>query len=92
MEESVSAFYHTFPTQQVQSRRLIGFGTAHSGPEWSTAVGALRAAISVAQLHAPHRSKPTVMLIDVIDQLSARDRVVLAAILGILSRKTNGNS
>ena len=91
----MSAFYHTFPTQQTQSRRLIGFGTAHSGPEWSTAVRALRAAISVAQVHAPYRLKPTgdeiaEALIDHIDQLSSRDRVVLAAILGILSARPTG--
>jgi hypothetical protein len=89
--------YHSFPTRTTQVRPLLGFGTAHAGPKWSAAVRALRAAISAAQVNAPYRSKPTgdmiaEAVIDHIDQLNARDRVVLAAILGILFRKTNGNS
>jgi hypothetical protein len=89
--------YHGCPNHTTRPR-LLGFGTAHAGLEWSTAVRALRAAISAAQVHAPHRPKPTgdmiaETLIDHIDRLNARDRMVLAAILGILFRKTaNGSS
>ena len=88
--------YHSFPTRTTQVRPLLGFGTAHAGPEWSTAVRALRAAISAAKVVAPYRVKPTgdaiaEAVIDHVDDLHARDRVVLAAILGILFRKANGN-
>jgi hypothetical protein len=96
-DKAMSFDYHSFPTRTTQVPPLLGFGTAHAGPEWSTAVRALRAAISAAKVVAPYRVKPTgeaiaEAVIDHIDQLNARDRVVLAAVLGILFRKTNGNS
>jgi hypothetical protein len=90
----MSVDYHSFTTRTTYPRP--GFGTAHAGPEWSTAVRALRAAISAARVNAPYRVKPTgdaiaEAVINHVDELNARDRVVLAAILGIFFRKANGN-
>ena len=77
-------------------QRLLGFGTAHAGPEWSAAVRALRAAISAAKVVAPYRLKPSAdaiaeAVIDHVGHLDAHERVVFAAILGVFFRKANGN-
>jgi hypothetical protein len=55
----MSTEYTSSPSPAIRHQRLLGFGTAHAGPEWSAAVRALRAAISAAKVVAPHRTKPT---------------------------------
>src|SRR5262245_10814459 len=89
--------YTSPPSPAIRHQRLLGFGTAHAGPEWSAAVRALRAAIAAAKVVAPRRTKPAEdeiaeAVIDHVGHLDAHERVVLAAILGVFFRKANGNS
>ena len=83
---------YSFPTPiATHSRRLTGCGTRHSSPAWTASARAVRAALVSARQHAPHKQAPSAdfvaeRAIDLAAELGARDRAVLAVVLGDLAR------
>jgi len=97
----MSIMYHPsiLPATRPRRRPLVGWATRHGNSAWTTSVRALRAVLIAARAHAPRERVPSgdklaELVIDMAGELTARDRAVLAVMLGDLvraSRRDRGN-